>query len=375
MIITCPACRSQFRLPDGALGANGRKLRCSACRHVWFAAPDTAELEPADAPPAESPPADVPVAPPPPETIRPPATEPVAETAAEPEPPREQAPAGESGEATEDAREPENVPDAEAAPPPAEEIAPPPVEPAAPAEEPATTPRSVGPTQWEPGAVMPRGATRRDAPAEPSRSGLRLVQPEKPIEPATPEPVEPVEPKPEPAAVQASARPSFDVTRVVAPDAAPAERKRERPRRRGAGLLLVLLILIGIAGFAYFERTTVMRYLPQTAPYYAQAGLIGAPGSSGLKLQDVSYRVETIEGETRLVVTGAVVNAGQEYRLLPLLQAELLNAAEETTLIWTFDTFAEGLAPGATTLFETTYRDPPRTGEDEYVFVTFADTM
>ena len=55
MIVTCPACQTQFRLPEGALGANGRKPRCSACRHVWFAAPPSEELEPADAPPAEAP--------------------------------------------------------------------------------------------------------------------------------------------------------------------------------------------------------------------------------------------------------------------------------------------------------------------------------
>ena len=39
MIITCPACATQFRVPDGALGSDGRKLRCSSCRHVWFQEP------------------------------------------------------------------------------------------------------------------------------------------------------------------------------------------------------------------------------------------------------------------------------------------------------------------------------------------------
>lgn len=48
MILTCPSCQSRFRIPDGSLGTEGRRVRCGDCRHVWHAMPDPAEAPPAD---------------------------------------------------------------------------------------------------------------------------------------------------------------------------------------------------------------------------------------------------------------------------------------------------------------------------------------
>ena len=39
MIITCPACHTQFHIAPAALGANGRTVRCSGCGERWFAEP------------------------------------------------------------------------------------------------------------------------------------------------------------------------------------------------------------------------------------------------------------------------------------------------------------------------------------------------
>jgi predicted Zn finger-like uncharacterized protein len=36
MIITCPACATRYDLPDGAIGAEGRTVRCANCRESWF---------------------------------------------------------------------------------------------------------------------------------------------------------------------------------------------------------------------------------------------------------------------------------------------------------------------------------------------------
>lgn len=37
MILTCPSCKTSFKVPEGAINAEGRKVRCASCAHVWHA--------------------------------------------------------------------------------------------------------------------------------------------------------------------------------------------------------------------------------------------------------------------------------------------------------------------------------------------------
>lgn len=46
MILTCPACATQYRLKDGAIPPEGRQVRCAACKHKWHQDGDAA-AEPA----------------------------------------------------------------------------------------------------------------------------------------------------------------------------------------------------------------------------------------------------------------------------------------------------------------------------------------
>jgi predicted Zn finger-like uncharacterized protein len=49
MIIDCPQCTAQFRVEDAAIPATGRRVRCTACAHVWhYVVPGTEPPPPAD---------------------------------------------------------------------------------------------------------------------------------------------------------------------------------------------------------------------------------------------------------------------------------------------------------------------------------------
>lgn len=39
MILACPKCNARFLVPDTAIGANGRNVRCGKCAHNWFTMP------------------------------------------------------------------------------------------------------------------------------------------------------------------------------------------------------------------------------------------------------------------------------------------------------------------------------------------------
>lgn len=79
MILTCPACATQYAVKDGAIPPEGRKVRCASCKHSWHQGGDDAAMT------ADGDMPETAIAPPPPEID-------------EPETPLAEAPATEAAE-------------------------------------------------------------------------------------------------------------------------------------------------------------------------------------------------------------------------------------------------------------------------------------
>ena len=58
MILICPACQTRYLIPEDAITAPGRQVRCASCKHSWFqAAPEKPAAAPVPVPERQADPA------------------------------------------------------------------------------------------------------------------------------------------------------------------------------------------------------------------------------------------------------------------------------------------------------------------------------
>ncbi len=60
MILVCPSCMARYRVKVEALGATGRRVKCTRCSHVWHAEPPEHQVEIVHAELEVMPPSDIP---------------------------------------------------------------------------------------------------------------------------------------------------------------------------------------------------------------------------------------------------------------------------------------------------------------------------
>ena len=370
MILTCPSCGTKFRIPNDALGDAGRKLRCAACKHVWFEAPARPEPVEPEAPAA------IEETPPPPCTPDEPA---VQEALPESQDDFNSQAAPDAAPCAPGEQEPQKTPFSVVKPEPehaSEAFAPVATEPDSQESNKTVQASDVGSIS-EPADPAPPPETQPSAvftPRDPTgQTPEREQEPEPSEAPDNGKGFSSDTVTPEQQDIETRTEPTFDISRVVAPDSAPAEKPRKK-RGGGAKAFLLLLLLIVAVGFGLFEfRNQIMRNIPATIDYYEMAGLVGPPNSLNLEYRDEGSSVEVQGDHTLLIVSGRIVNVGNEFQRLPELRAEILDVTGAVVLDWSFNAAAVGLGPNDQTTYRATYPDPPRGDDLVEILMTFED--
>lgn len=343
MILICPACAARFMIPDGALGASGRTVRCGACAHSWHQFP-----EPAVPPPAEpSPPATGHE--PAPSSIRAPAR-PLAAPVSAPAAPVSAfatAPAAGSAELS--------------GPPSAETDT---VKEAEPKKskwgwrrrdeaKPEGEAKLASDTKF---GTEPKLETEVKLATEPKIGADAKVEPDS-------KPAPEVRPEPSPPALAVTGAADIAAREVAAADA-----EGERGRRGASRVLVWFLFVFVVAAIVlggYRYRNDVVRIWPPAATIYGWLGLdIEALNGVGLRVvQDsLKFRREAEGGVPILVVGGEILNEAKRSQRLTPMRIDLLDKDARVLRTERVRIGDRVVDPGKTVPFQTSIPNyPPET--------------
>ncbi|MGC2857386.1 DUF3426 domain-containing protein [Novispirillum sp. DQ9] len=309
MELACPSCATHFTVPDGAIGAKGRKLKCSQCGHVWRQMPPESASVAVDQPVAARAAAAPPPPPPPPRAPEP-----------EPEPPP---PAG----AVPLEMEPGSyTPDDDIRQPQGDEFL------------------SMDADPFE--SLQRGGATMLDDPL----SGLDLdggkgddnfgrarADDDGGFDGAELDDLLGGEPEPIPSMF---ARGDDD------------DDAGDKPKSRAlVWVLLTLLVLAGLAGGAWMFRERLVEAVPQLEGVFDSVGVPAAPLGYGLMFREVTSDLVDRGNGQMLVVRGFIANDSDRERPVPFIRLALYDRTDALLDQITAEPPQPMLEPGATVGF------------------------
>jgi predicted Zn finger-like uncharacterized protein len=124
------------------------------------------------------------------------------------------------------------------------------------------------------------------------------------------------------------------------------------------GIVALALLDIFLVGW----RTDIVRKLPQTASFYALAGL--PVNLRGLAFENITTNSVRDEGTPVLVVEGNVVNDTRKNMHIPDIRFVVRDAAAQEIYSWTASAARTSLPPGQAATFRTRLASPPPGAHD-----------
>jgi predicted Zn finger-like uncharacterized protein len=306
MEIVCPNCSSAYRLAAGAIGPEGRKVRCARCGQEWLATRTFAQ------PAMEY-------------AILPPGTDAALSASfadallTEEEAPRQAARAAAAG-----AR----------------------VQPRPPRRRPPPRPEPIA-AAWEddePEDFEPLSAPEEREELTPPRLEAQL-----------PVPVEPV--------TISAIGPGFErIRKAAATVSRPPKRKpaRRRPLTERLGIPALGLVVLLVAG-AVFARQPIVAAMPDLAGLYALIGL--DVNLRGLEFRNMTATRDIENGRPVLIVKGEIANVASSDNPVPPIRLALRSGRQEI-YAWSVESPRRALAAGETAQFSTRLPTPPPGASD-----------
>jgi hypothetical protein len=136
------------------------------------------------------------------------------------------------------------------------------------------------------------------------------------------------------------------------------------------GILALALLDIFLVGW----RTDIVRKLPQTASFYALAGL--PVNLRGLAFENIATSTIRDDGTPVLVVEGNVTNDTRKNVRVPRIRFVVRDAAAQEIYSWTASATRTSLPPGQAATFRTRLASPPPGAHDVVLrFVSRRDAI